>query len=71
MEGQAGMSMQLDPFGVPLPTNLSQNVNHAKIIKESISTETTPPLQHDSSQESVDDVSHQHHIHQIVSTNYV
>lgn len=62
---------QMSAFG-QAPTNLSsqQNLN-PKMIKESCSTEDIP--QHDSSQESIDEVHHgHHHIHQnvIVSVSF-
>lgn len=58
----------MDPFGSVAPTNLSQNVNTSKIIKESCNTDASnaQQQQHDSTQEGVDG-NHSHHIHQIVS----
>lgn len=67
IEGQAGINMsQIDPFGGSAPTNLSQNVNNTKIIKESCNPDATNQP-HDATHETVDAGNHSHHIHQIVS----
>lgn len=63
---------QIDPFGAPVPTNLSQNVNNSKLIKESCNPDGSTQQQqqqqtHDSSQENIDGGNHSHHIHQTVS----
>ncbi|KAJ6640820.1 Protein tramtrack, beta isoform, partial [Pseudolycoriella hygida] len=72
IEGSSGLNMsqtqmdQMTAFG-PAPTNLSSqhNLANPKMMKESLSTEDIP--QHDSSQESIDEVHHgHHHIHQTI-----
>lgn len=63
----------MDPFGSVAPTNLSQNVNTSKIIKESCNTDVSnaQQQQHDSTQESIDGGNHSHHIHQIVRYPFI
>lgn len=60
---------QMTAFG-PAPTNLSSqhSLSNPKMMKESLSTEDIP--QHDSSQESIEEVHHgHHHIHQNIIVN--